>query len=346
MGASVDLVIDAVGAASTRTVALAAAKPGGVCTRRPAGPGERDRHAWLTLAEITLISTYTYSTSDLARRRRTKARSAISIVEEPRHDETPAGVFATCTKAAAPPRRSSCARDTRREPVAGGRVSDIAFDAVSRAFHHNGQAFPAPTAWLPRATTESRVVAGYRPPTMFYSRAGNANLGTVGIGGARWATRPRPICVPAVRALPENGLRQHRLRPAQRACRRRHGAKGLRARVSLDSRATNRHIRINCQAACSSASRSRAATCRPDVLLMDEPFGTPDANPRRHAGRADQLSRVNPRTVLFITHSVEEAVSGGSRRRDDAPARCIREIVDVAPVRAADVMTAHQDAIF
>jgi len=65
-GGSVDLVIDAVGAASTRTAALAAVKPGGVVVhvglQDGASPIDMRK---LTLAEITLIGTYTYSTSDL-----------------------------------------------------------------------------------------------------------------------------------------------------------------------------------------------------------------------------------------------------------------------------------------
>lgn len=61
-----DLVIDAVGTASTRAVALAAVKPGGVIMH----VGLQDRSSEidmrkLTLSEITLIGTYTYSTSDL-----------------------------------------------------------------------------------------------------------------------------------------------------------------------------------------------------------------------------------------------------------------------------------------
>ena len=63
---SVDLVIDAVGAASTRRAALAAVKPGGVIVhvglQDGASPIDMRK---LTLAEITLIGTYTYSTSDL-----------------------------------------------------------------------------------------------------------------------------------------------------------------------------------------------------------------------------------------------------------------------------------------
>jgi alcohol dehydrogenase len=63
---SVDLVIDAVGAKSTRTSALAAVKPGGVVMHIGLmdWASEIDMRK-LTLAEITLIGTYTYSTSDL-----------------------------------------------------------------------------------------------------------------------------------------------------------------------------------------------------------------------------------------------------------------------------------------
>ena len=63
---SVDLVIDAVGAAATRNAALAAVKPGGVIIHvgLAEGGSEIDMRR-LTLAEITLIGVYTYSTADL-----------------------------------------------------------------------------------------------------------------------------------------------------------------------------------------------------------------------------------------------------------------------------------------
>jgi alcohol dehydrogenase len=63
---SVDLVIDAVGAAATRNAALAAVKPGGVMMHIGLADwaSEIDMRK-LTLAEITLVGTYTYSTSDL-----------------------------------------------------------------------------------------------------------------------------------------------------------------------------------------------------------------------------------------------------------------------------------------
>jgi alcohol dehydrogenase len=64
--ASVDLVIDAVGARATRAAALAAVKPGGVVMHVGLADwaSEIDMRK-LTLAEVTLIGTYTYTTADL-----------------------------------------------------------------------------------------------------------------------------------------------------------------------------------------------------------------------------------------------------------------------------------------
>jgi alcohol dehydrogenase len=63
---SVDLVVDAVGTAPTRAAALAAVKPGGVIVHVGLADwaSEIDMRK-LTLAEITLIGTYTYTTADL-----------------------------------------------------------------------------------------------------------------------------------------------------------------------------------------------------------------------------------------------------------------------------------------
>jgi NitT/TauT family transport system ATP-binding protein len=80
---------------------------------------------------------------------------------------------------------------------------------------------------------------------------------------------------------------------------------------------------------------ARSYVLDPDVLLMDEPFGALDAQTRvEMQEELIRLSRINPRTVLFITHSVEEAVYLADRvvvmtRR---PGR-IREVVDVAYLR-------------
>ena len=79
-------------------------------------------------------------------------------------------------------------------------------------------------------------------------------------------------------------------------------------------------------------------TSAPSVLLMDEPFGALDAQTRVvMQEELIRLARLNPRTVLFITHAVEEAVYLADRvvvmsRR---PGR-IKEIVDVGSVRKAE----------
>jgi 2-desacetyl-2-hydroxyethyl bacteriochlorophyllide A dehydrogenase len=63
---SIDLVIDAVGGKGTRAAALAAVKPGGVVMHigLQDWASEIDMRK-LTLAEITLLGTYTYTTADL-----------------------------------------------------------------------------------------------------------------------------------------------------------------------------------------------------------------------------------------------------------------------------------------
>ena len=77
---------------------------------------------------------------------------------------------------------------------------------------------------------------------------------------------------------------------------------------------------------------------------MDEPFGALDAQTRVvMQEELVKLSRDNPRTVLFITHSVEEAVYLADRVvvMSSRPGR-IREAVDIAPVRAAEGWDRHE----
>ena len=80
---------------------------------------------------------------------------------------------------------------------------------------------------------------------------------------------------------------------------------------------------------------ARAYVLDPEVLLMDEPFGALDAQTRvTMQEELVRLARVNSRTVLFVTHSVEEAVYLADRvavmtRR---PGR-IKEIMDVKAIR-------------
>ncbi|MEJ8824518.1 ABC transporter ATP-binding protein [Variovorax humicola] len=83
---------------------------------------------------------------------------------------------------------------------------------------------------------------------------------------------------------------------------------------------------------------ARAYVLDPKVLLMDEPFGALDAQTRVvMQEELVRLARRHPRTVLFITHAVEEAVYLADRvvvmsRRPGS----IREIIDIKSIREAE----------
>ena len=83
---------------------------------------------------------------------------------------------------------------------------------------------------------------------------------------------------------------------------------------------------------------ARALANKPTVLLMDEPFGSLDAQTRTlMQEELIRISRVNPRTVLFITHGVEEAVYLADRVvvLARSPGR-ITDIINVRPIREAE----------
>jgi NitT/TauT family transport system ATP-binding protein len=83
---------------------------------------------------------------------------------------------------------------------------------------------------------------------------------------------------------------------------------------------------------------ARAYVLDPEVLLMDEPFGALDAQTRvTMQEELVRLARVNPRTVLFVTHSVEEAVYLADRVAvmTPRPGR-IKEIMDVKAIRITE----------
>lgn len=88
---------------------------------------------------------------------------------------------------------------------------------------------------------------------------------------------------------------------------------------------------------------ARAYALNPQVLLMDEPFGALDAQTRVvMQEELVRLARKNPRTVLFITHAVEEAVYLADRVvvMTSRPGR-IKEILDVKSVREAEDWDRH-----
>jgi NitT/TauT family transport system ATP-binding protein len=88
---------------------------------------------------------------------------------------------------------------------------------------------------------------------------------------------------------------------------------------------------------------ARAYALDPDVLLMDEPFGALDAQTRVvMQEELVKLARKHPRTVLFITHAVEEAVYLADRVVIMAarPGR-VKEVLDIRSVREAEGWDRH-----
>jgi NitT/TauT family transport system ATP-binding protein len=61
------------------------------------------------------------------------------------------------------------------------------------------------------------------------------------------------------------------------------------------------------------AAIARALAIEPDVLLMDEPFGSLDAQNRRiMQNEVRRIWKETGRTILFVTHAIEEAVAIGT----------------------------------
>jgi len=83
---------------------------------------------------------------------------------------------------------------------------------------------------------------------------------------------------------------------------------------------------------------ARALVNRPDVLLLDEPFGALDAMTRGHLQQElERIWRAEGTTAILVTHDVEEAVYLGDRVvvMQPLPGR-IRRIVDVPLARPRD----------
>jgi NitT/TauT family transport system ATP-binding protein len=83
---------------------------------------------------------------------------------------------------------------------------------------------------------------------------------------------------------------------------------------------------------------ARALSVDPAVLLMDEPFGSLDAQTREiMQEELLRLWRLQPKTVVFVTHSIDEALILGDRvaLMSGRPGR-IREVLTVEFARPRD----------
>ncbi len=96
--------------------------------------------------------------------------------------------------------------------------------------------------------------------------------------------------------------------------KRRKLAEELLAQVGLDSAIASRYPRTLSGGQRQRVGIARALAARPEILLMDEPFGAVDEITR---GQLQQeIRRIHEDrgiTILFVTHDIEEALKLGSR---------------------------------
>ncbi len=228
-------------------------------------------------------------------------------------------------------------------------MSDIVFDSVTRVFERDGKDFRTLDDVSFRVSDREFVAivgpSGCGKTTCLRMAAGLdfPTSGSVTVGGRR-VTQPGPdraVVFQQFALFPwktvyeniEFGLRS---KGADSASRRERIARQVELMGLQGYESAYPHQ-------LSGGMQQRVAIARsyvldPDVLLMDEPFGALDAQTRVvMQEELIKLSHTNPRTVLFITHAVEEAVYLADRvvvmtKRPGS----VREIIDVAPIRAAE----------
>jgi len=176
-------------------------------------------------------------------------------------------------------------------------------------------------------TTLLRIVGGLEPPTR-----GRVLLGGEPVSGSGRHTKKVGVVFQEDRLLPWMTLRENVelvLEPL-----------GLGAEARRQ--AADRHLRLAGLAGFEAyhparvsggmrqgADIARALAIEPDLLLMDEPFGALDAQNRRiMQNEVRRIWRDTGRTILFVTHAIEEAVAVGTTlvMLSARPAR-IRELI-------------------
>ena len=90
---------------------------------------------------------------------------------------------------------------------------------------------------------------------------------------------------------------------------------------------------------------ARALVDEPEILLMDEPFGALDEFTRdRLNDELLSIWRETGKTILFVTHSIEEAVYLGQRIvLLGANPGCILNIRDLRPIKSTDNRCQRED---
>jgi NitT/TauT family transport system ATP-binding protein len=176
-------------------------------------------------------------------------------------------------------------------------------------------------------TTLLRIIAGMEPPSR-----GAVTLGGEPVSGTRRHTKKVGVVFQEDRLLPWMTLRENVELVQQPlgigAAARRATADRYLSLCGLAGFERYHPTRV------SGGMRQRAAIARalaiePDLLLMDEPFGALDAQNRRiMQTEIRRIWRETGRTILFVTHAIEEAVAIGTTliMLSARPAR-IRELV-------------------
>jgi taurine transport system ATP-binding protein len=158
-------------------------------------------------------------------------------------------------------------------------------------------------------TTLLRLIAGFMSPSEGEIRVGGEPVTQP--SATRGVVFQRPMLYPwmTVRGNVELGPK---LRGASKSERRTEADRFLEM-VGLADFADRRPYELSggMQQRCQIA---RVLTNDPDIVLMDEPFGALDALTReRLQNELLEIWRATGKTVLFITHSVDEAVFLGTR---------------------------------
>ena len=158
-------------------------------------------------------------------------------------------------------------------------------------------------------TTLLRLVAGFLEPSQGQVLAGGSPVS--GPAPDRGVVFQQPPLYPwlDVTGNVEFGLRMRKVAKGERRRIAAHwlDVVGLSDVAHLATYELSGGMQQRCQLA-------RVLACDPSIVLMDEPFGALDAMTReRLQDELIDLWRGSGRTVIFVTHSVDEAVYLGSR---------------------------------